>query len=73
MVAFGHGKVDQEQELHSEIAELRESHVLWYESSTCYVCMILTTLDIFLSITGSRNRVVMDIYWNIWSFLIKQL
>ena len=37
MAVFGHGKVDQEQELHSQIAELRESHVLWYESSTCYV------------------------------------
>ena len=45
MVAFGHGKVDQEQELHSEIAELSGSHVLWYESSN--VWMILTTLDNF--------------------------
>ena len=47
--------------------ELSTSHSLWYESST-----ELSQL-FFFCFTGSRNGVVIDIYWNMRGPIVRQL
>ena len=47
--------VDQERELHSQIAKLSVSQSSQYKSSTELVSMILTNFSISCCFTGSRN------------------
>ena len=41
-----------------------------HHGMNCKLCIDDATSAMFLLLIGSRNGVVVDIYWNIWSLLV---
>ena len=68
--------VDQEQELQN-LAELAWGIPSWYESSTEVVYQrylpLSTGFFFFFCITGLKNSIAVDAYWNIGSLLVLKL